>query len=83
MAGKMNDGEKSVPSQKKAQIAPPAELADEMAVDAKQPMFSRDEQAINHFKRISDDIMVILFILSLIFIEKIGYFAVYASKGSL
>jgi len=43
---------------------PPAEVADEMAVDAKQSMLNHEKQAINHFGRTTDEIMVIIFYLN-------------------
>ena len=58
VAGQTNDDEKSVPPQKERRVATPTETG--MAVDAKRPIFKREKQAINHFKRTSDEIMVII-----------------------
>ena len=63
MVGKTNDNDESVPPQKKGQIAPLAETDEMAVVDAKQPMLSREEQAINHFNRTTDEIMVIIIII--------------------
>ena len=56
VTGQANDDEEG-------QLAPPAEVADEMAVMdvyQQQPMQSREKQAINHFNRTTDEIMVII-----------------------
>ena len=65
MVGQTNDD-------KKCRIAPLAE-ADEMAVDVQQSMLDRKEQAINHFDRNTDEIMVIIFNSLLIFIGKANF----------
>ena len=63
MVGQTNDqpdnDEESVPPQKKGRMTPSSE-ADEMAVDT-QSMLDREEQAINHFNRTTDEIMVRFF----------------------
>ena len=56
VAGQTNDDEESVAPKKKCRIALPTEA--DMAVDAQ--MFVRDERAINHFDRTTDEIMVII-----------------------
>ena len=65
LAGQTNDhldeDQESVPPRKKRRMAPQqTDEANEMAMDVQQPMLGREEQAINHFDRTTDEIMVII-----------------------